>query len=356
MAYSKQEPTFPTKRDIDLVFELTPEDSPLQRCLIHKHLHAGQGRLLDRLNKSFPPAFLLGIAIGDRSEEHKEYVANRGRCHYHIHAPEATPRHWATLAEKDDFTITEEINEEQMLNHSETDNDLRLSSVGADQNSPSKTTRTYTLAEKVEVLIGPARVKFHVVKELIRRRSKFFEAGLMERWRSDDTPIDLSDDGVGPAAFDVYLECVYYNIPRTAIAMPNPFPCLIEGFIVADKLVDIESMNILMDAIVAERDHAPFTSRDIEVIFENTPASSPLRKLVVDGYLFKGRKRDAEDFGDDTPRDLLLEIGKAYLRRDSKRLRKEYNQSRLKCRYHQHDEEHPPIANRGASNQPLWWT
>ena len=222
--------------------------------------------------------------------------------------------------------------------------------------------------------MGPDRQRFTVYKDEICSRSEFFKAACSERWTKEEQKeikvIELQDDESG--IFDVYLHCVFKDkVDVGDVWSPfagepgEPDSCLdthrlarekirlIKTYILADKLRDPISANIIIDDLMQFYDENSTTpnSNICAIIANNTTTESPLWRLAVD-YITCQSDHDALQAicgCEMVPRAFICGV----LLRKSELLLKDkdefvrdvfvpywvFNQD--KCRYHQHDELHP---------------
>lgn len=153
--------------------------------------------------------------------------------------------------------------------------------------------------DDVQVLVGPEKKRFMVYKEEICSRSSFFQARCSGRWNKptgEPKPIDLTDEE--PSTFNLYLRVLYSGkVEFDDIEEPLPgeegIPqhsrerCrMAKAYILADKLQDLKSCNILIDAF----DYAdtcstyPLAVGVISFIVNNTGTTSPLRDLTINYF------------------------------------------------------------------------
>jgi hypothetical protein len=184
-------------------------------------------------------------------------------------------------------------------------------------------------------------------REPFARRSKFLKAASSDRWTSGE-PVDLTEHE--PEVFASYMKCVYYG-SVTVPELPghvadNPFKGLITLYLLADKLNDAITANLVADEIIhmsEELDKIP-NSVCVNLAFQSTVIGSPLRKLCRDYYAHEATVGVLEDIeGGSFPsrfvKHVLLEC-----ERLAKTSGKVKCVNREKCYYHQHDHEHPKCS------------
>ncbi|KAK6430781.1 hypothetical protein LTR95_013059 [Oleoguttula sp. CCFEE 5521] len=149
--------------------------------------------------------------------------------------------------------------------------------------------------EAMIVLVGDPAREFIVRKDYICAKSKFFEAACSTRWlEGQEKTVELRD--VEPTIFAQYVHWIYHNklnLPDCADSSPVHRDELLDAYLLADRIDDMELRNYLVSQI-----HSDMRRRALQPgcdwlhrIFEGTSAGSPLRKLVVDWYV-KRRTRD----------------------------------------------------------------
>jgi hypothetical protein len=114
------------------------------------------------------------------------------------------------------------------------------------------------------------------------------EAASSARWTSGTKPVDLTEHE--PEVFETYIQCVYYGTV-TSPELPSckgddSFKGLITLYLLADKLNDIITTNLVADEIIrtSEDLRKVPNSLCVTLAFDSTVAGSPLRKLCRDYY------------------------------------------------------------------------
>ncbi|KAK6433838.1 hypothetical protein LTR95_009989, partial [Oleoguttula sp. CCFEE 5521] len=211
---------------------------------------------------------------------------------------------------------------------------------------------------------------FPLPRELFLSQSPFLKAAVSSTWTQDPgKPVDLSDHSA--ETFNDYINCVYLTrVPMPDFTPPEdasddddgptwmptePFVCtrtdfgsLIRIYVLADKLGDLATANIVMDAIVeyASAAMANFDDQDIRSIYEATAGvSNPLRKLCVYQYVLERKIAINPAFA---PVQLLSEVyfenlGILNGAGDEERVKEIFETpatTRDRCYFHQHDSEH----------------
>lgn len=224
----------------------------------------------------------------------------------------------------------------------------------------------YDFSQSFDVLVEPERKRFSVYYDILTERSGFLKAARSSRWIQDSQqPTDLTD--LDPEVFSNYLQLVYTgkyihldanssSFPEaTGLVASHPFypqmMALVKLYVLADKLGDLTSMNLAMDEFITIHQQSPVIVPFLLMawIYKFTPPSSPLRTVVRNIVLFEA---DFDFYKDEKTKQLPVELLLDVLREDSRL--KESNPDKPiaelynvpisgvdKCRYHQHDDEHP---------------
>jgi hypothetical protein len=222
-----------------------------------------------------------------------------------------------------------------------------------------------------DVLVGPEKEQFYVHHGVLVIRSGFFEAARSPDLLDDPhAPTELSE--YDAEEFSDYLHLVYtgaivlpdgevskwieQRAPGTGLdtvgdAVSSHFSVLVKLYVLADKLQDPKSANLIMDGIVEFcKDCNAIPTHGLKKgIYELTPPGSPLRTLIRDLMIYQVGHDYYEEIGYKAlPKELLFEIA-----REHQNIQKRHPQQSIsevyiqrvtdfpKCRYHQHNDEHP---------------
>lgn len=185
--------------------------------------------------------------------------------------------------------------------------------------------------------VGPTQQLFTIHRDIISERSSFFKAACNERWSRADSSktVKLPDDNA--EIFSVYLNCVYKNVvithelesaeadvldepegaetetfglDPTAIACEKKFALPIRTYILADKLGDLKSCNLIIDEIIVlsdQWDKIP-SYMSYDTVYMNTAPGSPLRGLLVDYCVHEGTNYNAKDLMDRAPSEFVVDV------------------------------------------------
>lgn len=231
--------------------------------------------------------------------------------------------------------------------------------------------------------------------EVLPLYSNFLKAARRREWSADPTkPVNLQDED--PRVFSRYLNCVYFGAQALRIDEDPPkddrdyaknpstspdafnaslqehevqwrkenlelanyskclnehFRVLIELYLLADRLQDIQTANAVVDAIVRfggeemENPNSPI----VALIYESTVHGNPLRKWARDMQAYEtSSKRHLLLHVGDYPAEFMRDVAVELMRiRDMEDCDVKFlqaggsNEMADKCRYHLHDKEHP---------------
>ncbi|KAK4901535.1 hypothetical protein LTR27_001307 [Elasticomyces elasticus] len=219
----------------------------------------------------------------------------------------------------------------------------------ADDTPPAKRVKL-DFSQHVRVLVGPKKQEFVVHKDVIIPRSGFFKAAVSSRWSAggDGKSVKLGDED--PLVFAKYLECLYTSTVHMDDAVSDQREA-IELYVLADKLGDLKSANIIIDRIMAWIDQTEIIPgvSCVAYALANSTEKSQLRRLLVDYYV---HECDGKAFEEATQSpELCIEIVREYARlkicswdATVDNVFNEECSKRQRCYYHQHDETCPPCA------------
>jgi hypothetical protein len=223
----------------------------------------------------------------------------------------------------------------------------------------------YDFIESFNVLVGqwPNRELFTGVDhDLITERSGFFRAARSACWLKRNKATELVDDD--PYIFTAYLNCLYLGADflrkrheeNTEGSTPaedgkgnildhETLDFLIDLYILADKLLDPITANILIDELitfVSKMSWVPGATT-VNFVYNSTVDGSPLRRLCQDWQLHEcARDWALKDKAEwnlplEFLQDLLVESGRLQVETPWKPIKKVFAQStttRAKVHYH----------------------
>ncbi|EMD01277.1 hypothetical protein BAUCODRAFT_204622 [Baudoinia panamericana UAMH 10762] len=219
----------------------------------------------------------------------------------------------------------------------------------------TEATESFFDGKTIEVVVGPQKTSFHVHEKRIRSQSAFFDTALKTRWqKAEDRRVNLPDDK--PETFKNYVHWLYTSKlqsekPGNTLGTGSSYQTFSELYVLAEKLIDPVCQDRAIDAIVFEmrvnRSRSFYlslyypTANNIEYVYQNTPAGSSLRKLMVDAYVYQGADYWIEDTVIGQNHEFLVNlIGALHRCRTLTPRAVEKRQaflSDLPCEYHNHD-------------------
>lgn len=153
----------------------------------------------------------------------------------------------------------------------------------------------------VLVTVGnePDMSTFVLQQDVVMRQSGFFNAALKDEWNEgavDDvvTIVDMDDDD--PGAFSIYAEWLWSGAIYTMADKNHAkrdddteYQQLVQAYILGDKLRDKDFQNTIIDAMIEKLVTSNFVDLKLaNIIYESTLPASPLRRLLVDMYVWAG--------------------------------------------------------------------
>ncbi|KAI4922003.1 hypothetical protein J4E90_000431 [Alternaria incomplexa] len=167
---------------------------------------------------------------------------------------------------------------------------------------------------------------FHIHKGVLCKTSAFFRNATKPEWTAPTPrPIDLSDER--PDIFYLYVQWLYNG--KIAVETMSSsdsdaevrkhenvnFHSLIQSYILGEKLMDTTFQNSVLKCLiecVKQEDNFP-SDLTVKLAYERTTKHSPLRKLLVDFWVWYGCSDWAaddmnEDLGTEFTNDLLKAV------------------------------------------------
>ena len=173
------------------------------------------------------------------------------------------------------------------------------------------------------------------------------------RWLNDSRLVLLPEDDA--FLFNIYLSCLYNNdvdIGDTGEEWPNEtfnsldsrtYERLVKSWVLADKLGDVMSANMLMDEYIRSTDERKTLppAELVGYVARTLPSEAPFHRLFTDYFLFSVNSKTllSSLSHRSIPRAFLLTLleEKTALCKGSHHQDTSYD----KCRYHIHSEKHP---------------
>jgi len=149
------------------------------------------------------------------------------------------------------------------------------------------------------------------------------------------------------------MRCIYLGnvdfLPVDIQLNKSEFSSLIRLYVLADKLCDLRTANMVIDRFVSYSDKAETIPGpgDVELSYNSTASGSPLRKVLCDYFLHEIRDDDLNTMAktNELPRDFLQDVVVGYLEIKHTNVGKpkavgapfRLTISKMaRCRYHQH--------------------
>lgn len=210
----------------------------------------------------------------------------------------------------------------------------------------------------------------------VTERSEFFRAARKPEWLTGDPkkPVDLKDEDA--EVFDTYVNCVYFGCETLELYADEAKSCtgsdrnvkviagfraLIQVYLLADKLQDLTTANMVIDEIMRFSDlvHQVPTHTWSDV-YSRTPRQSPLRALMRDYWVYEmipTVSNPLKGLSQDFMEDILLEFLRVKAKDQNATINKAFRSSLSartkddKCLYHQHDDKHPRCVPKPKPEQ-----
>lgn len=188
----------------------------------------------------------------------------------------------------------------------------------------------YTQDNLVTLLVGPTREKLVVHGHCLTRSSEFFQAALKKEWKEGQTrTIKLPESKTGEV--EQYLDFVYEGLLVSHLIQTgndlkeaDSQMALCRLYTFAERVLDTP----LRNAIVEEQLRLLSLEDDdrscwcpswgsAAAIYEGTPASSPMRRFVLDVIVTRGRAQwiDDDEGLPVCPRELLTDVVREFIKK-----------------------------------------
>ncbi|THW08452.1 hypothetical protein D6D25_07920 [Aureobasidium pullulans] len=147
------------------------------------------------------------------------------------------------------------------------------------------------------ILVGSseAHTEFHVHINVLAHCSPYFQAASKKEWwiiQDGQTFMSLEDD---PSTFAIYVEWVYagriWRKTQPHDFQDTEFLGLVRAWILGDKFLDHRFKNAVVDCLIAKiAEEGRLDLTLPQVVYDNTLQDAPLRRLLVDLYVWHGHK------------------------------------------------------------------
>lgn len=196
--------------------------------------------------------------------------------------------------------------------------------------------------------------RFAVHENLIAPRSQFVRLALNKEWKEGkERTIPLPEDEAD--VFRLYHLWIYQNrifsdSRSNANAFTHPptapqddgkeYPLLTQAYILGEKLLDTHFKDAIIDCIIDKLwSTCTFDLRLTNLIYENTPEKSPLRRLLQDVYIWSGCATwldKAALGGECVNAEFLLDLSKRHMAFWAGRRPERVPYMQGSCEYHEH--------------------
>lgn len=157
---------------------------------------------------------------------------------------------------------------------------------------------------------------FAVHENVVTARSDFVRTALRGDWKeARERVIPLPDDD--PASFGLYASYLYFHrIPSDTFGTAEKdveYQLLVRAYILGERFMDTHFQDAVIDSIIQKlRLTKLFDIRLTNVVYDNTPPDSPLRRLWQDVYVWSGNPNwlDENNVGDFVHAEFALDLSK----------------------------------------------
>nr|OQO21010.1 hypothetical protein B0A51_12874 [Rachicladosporium sp. CCFEE 5018] len=214
----------------------------------------------------------------------------------------------------------------------------------------------YQRTFQVAVGAAPESKIYTLHEDIFLPRSTFLRAARSQDWATSETITDLTDEK--PMVFEAYLHCVYRDEVNANYKSNGTHQPLFELYVLADKLGDAKTANVIIDEIVARSDDIDIsTANEARYVYTHSIAGRPLRKLLIDLLVHEWNGEAGRSFH--FPKALLLDVMREFARIKIKCADEAVGtaftvtlQEQNDGKYHQHDDEYPAASCPGACGYP----
>ncbi|KAL8694755.1 MAG: hypothetical protein Q9218_000681 [Villophora microphyllina] len=221
------------------------------------------------------------------------------------------------------------------------------------------------LRTTVTILVGtePRQDKYVPHAELLCHWSPFFKAAITGKFEEAETGvIKLPNDE--PRVFDIFQDWLYNNSNKAVLNL-GPFDAgdvslLLALWVFGDKYQVPGFQNAAMEALRTRTINEPriFRLKDIQFAFGNTLDESPLRKFIVDLYVWEGAIGESigKFLEEAYPNAFITGVVQGYTtqfaRPSPKTVKNNRPYASNATRYYIHDHDGPNIPGRAAHIGP----
>ena len=188
--------------------------------------------------------------------------------------------------------------------------------------SRHKATSTPRYGSKtIKFLVGKEDpTEFVIHESVVTPHSAFVRMALSNDWKeAKERTIPLPEDE--PDTFQLYQEWVYTglvfseNVANTE-KDSKEYERLVSAYILSDRLLDSTFKDVVVDCIIHKLCNSElFSPRLTNLVYDNNPAGSTLRRLWQDIYVWSGSPNWLEEktVGDEVHPEFLLDLSKSQM-------------------------------------------
>lgn len=213
------------------------------------------------------------------------------------------------------------------------------------------------------MLVGPNKEAFYIHESVIRKRGTFFDAAFKKEWKEgQERVVELSEDDADH--FRLYVQWLYGGKVFCKEQTRRNHYKIAGLYALGEKVLDCEFQDNVMNAMLAacHDENADFEEhpssrafpgeKAIAVVYEGTPANCPMRRLLVDYYVYFGGIDWAKDWATNPEcvnHEFLIDLTKAMWEKTTvvptQQEEPSESDSNPFCVYHYHGADEPCHAN-----------
>jgi len=212
------------------------------------------------------------------------------------------------MSDSEDDTITKKKARE---------NTIDLMDIRAVEMREKLAKRANLYASMVTIIVGPEERSYIIHKGILCKHAAYFEAALSAGFLESRT-MTIRLDEEDPLIFDIFINWLYARkiLPDDASVIDMAWQMKAELYIFADRrgcsALKNDTINLMVEHALDNEDStlsvAIPPNAVVYYIWENTSASSPLRRLMVDIYAYLVILTDAEDTPGSLPHSFLRDV------------------------------------------------
>lgn len=167
------------------------------------------------------------------------------------------------------------------------------------------------MSETFIVVVGTKKKEFTLYTSIATRSSKFFQAAMSRDWKEcQEKRVTLAEVEVN--VFQGYLQWLNTGDITFAGLGDASATTFAKFYILGDFLDDVSFRNAVLDDLMEEAcaPHLVPPARTITLVWEQTPAECPLRKLILEIYATRSTDKVVQQFADpelDFPKAFIVD-------------------------------------------------